>query len=44
MLNLMAANNQVIGTSETYTSAAGRDKGIESVKVNAPGAAMDDQS
>jgi uncharacterized protein YegP (UPF0339 family) len=26
----------VIGSSETYTSAQGRDNGIESVKRNAP--------
>ena len=36
MFNLRAANHQVIGTSETYESAAGRDNGIESVKNNAP--------
>lgn len=32
--NLKAANHQVIGTSQMYQSAAGRDKGIESVKAN----------
>ncbi|MEZ4404357.1 MAG: YegP family protein [Kofleriaceae bacterium] len=32
---LHAANKQVIGQSETYTSAAGRDKGIASVQRNA---------
>jgi uncharacterized protein YegP (UPF0339 family) len=30
--NLKAANHQVIGTSEIYSSAASRNKGIESVK------------
>jgi uncharacterized protein YegP (UPF0339 family) len=30
-----AANHQVIGTSEIYSSPASRDKGIESVKNNA---------
>ena len=30
--NLVAANGQVIGTSEMYSSAAARDKGIEAVK------------
>ncbi|WP_448833649.1 YegP family protein [Camelimonas sp. ID_303_24] len=36
MFNLKAANGQVIGTSESYESAASREKGIESVKKNAP--------
>jgi hypothetical protein len=36
--NLKAANGQVIGTSEMYETASGRDQGIESVKTNAPGA------
>lgn len=44
MFNLKAANHQIIGTSETYSSAAARDNGIESVKTNAPGASTDDQS
>lgn len=30
--NLRAGNNQVIGTSEMYDSASGRDNGIEAVK------------
>ena len=42
--NLRAANNQVIGTSEMYETAAGRDNGIESVKTNAPTATTDDQT
>ena len=42
--NLRAANNQVIGTSEMYETAAGRDNGIESVKTNAPTAVTDDQT
>lgn len=42
MFNLKAANHQVIGTSQSYTSAAGRDNGIESVKVNASGAKVED--
>lgn len=42
--NLKAGNGQVIGTSEMYESAAGRDKGIESVKRNAPEASTDDQT
>lgn len=31
---LKATNGQTIGMSEMYNSAAGRDKGIESVKLN----------
>ena len=42
--NLKAGNGQIIGSSEMYESAAGRDKGIESVKRNAPDATTDDQS
>lgn len=42
--NLKASNGQVIGTSEMYESAGGRDNGISSVKSNAPGAATDDES
>lgn len=38
--NLKATNGQVIGTSEMYESAASRDNGIESVKKNAPGASI----
>lgn len=34
--NLKATNGQVIGTSQMYASAAGRDAGIESVKANGP--------
>ncbi|MBY6068539.1 YegP family protein [Leisingera aquaemixtae] len=44
MFNLKAANGQVIGTSQSYASASGRDGGIESVKKNAPEAALDDQT
>jgi uncharacterized protein len=32
--NLKAANHQVIGTSQMYTTASGRDGGIQSVKTN----------
>ena len=39
---LKAVNRQIIGTSEMYTSAAARDKGIASVKNHAPGAAVVD--
>jgi hypothetical protein len=44
MFNLKATNSQVIGTSQMYASAASRDNGIESVKKNAPDAAVDDQT
>lgn len=40
MFNLKAANNQIIGTSESYETAAARDNGIESVKNNAPSAVI----
>ena len=42
IFNLKAGNNQVIGTSEPYESVAARDKGIESVKKNAPDAKVYD--
>ncbi len=42
--NLLAANGQVIGSSEMYESEASRDNGIESVKKNAPDAAVVDES
>ena len=32
--NLKAANHQIVGTSQMYTSTSGRDNGIESVKTN----------
>ncbi len=38
--NLLAANGQVIGTSEMYESVAARDNGIKSVKAHAPDAAL----
>lgn len=41
---LKATNGQVIGTSELYESEASRDKGIESVKNNAPEAPIEDQT
>jgi hypothetical protein len=40
MFNLKATNGQVVGTSQSYTSASGRDNGIESVMRNAPEAAV----
>lgn len=37
---LKAGNGEQIGRSEMYSSEAARDSGIESVKANAPGAAI----
>ncbi|MDQ0636888.1 uncharacterized protein YegP (UPF0339 family) [Pedobacter sp. W3I1] len=42
--NLKAANGEIIGTSQMYTIADARDGGIESVKVNAPHAAIVDET
>lgn len=42
--NLKAANGQVIGNSEQYSSDTARDAGIESVKNNGPTATTDDQT
>jgi len=39
---LKAANYEAIGTSEMYSSTAAREKGIESVKLNAPTAQVVD--
>ncbi len=42
--DLKATNGQVIATSEVYNSKESCMKGIESVKKNAPAAAVEDQS
>ena len=42
--DLLAGNHQVIGTSEVYSSKASCLNGIESVKKNAPIAAVEDQT
>jgi hypothetical protein len=42
MFNLKAANHQVIGTSQVYTTHESREGGIASVKTNAPKAPIDD--
>jgi uncharacterized protein YegP (UPF0339 family) len=42
--NLVAGNGQVIATSEAYESRESALKGIDSVKTNAPGAELDDQT
>ncbi len=44
MFNLRAANREVIGTSELYTTETGREGGIASVKRNAPDAPTHDQT
>lgn len=41
---LKAANHQVIGTSQSYQTASGRDNGIASVMKNAPDANVEDQT
>jgi uncharacterized protein YegP (UPF0339 family) len=38
---LKGGNDEVVGTSEMYSSKGARDGGIENVKVNAPGAAVE---
>jgi uncharacterized protein len=42
--NLVAGNGQVIATSEAYENRESALKGIESVKANAAGAKVDDQT
>jgi uncharacterized protein YegP (UPF0339 family) len=41
---LKAPNGEVIGTSEMYSSASSVEKGIASVKKNAPGVPVDDET
>lgn len=38
--SLLAANHQIIGTSQQYETADSRDKGIRSVMTNAPEATV----
>jgi uncharacterized protein YegP (UPF0339 family) len=42
--NLKANSNQVIGTSEMYTTSEARDNGIESVKQNGHTIEIEDQT
>ena len=42
--DLKAGNGEVIATSEVYTTEAACRNGIESVKKNAPAAAVEDQT
>ena len=44
MFNLKADNGQVIATSEVYTTSASCKNGIDSVRKNAPIAALEDQT
>ncbi|MGZ4166730.1 MAG: YegP family protein [Candidatus Limnocylindrales bacterium] len=41
---MKAGNGEIIATSETYTSKSAAMNGIESVKANASGATIDDQT
>ncbi len=41
---LAAGNNQIIGVSEVYSGRAAMEKGIESVRKNAPSANLEDQT
>ena len=41
---LKAANGEIIGRSEMYSSAQAMEKGTESVKANGPIASVDDQT
>ena len=41
--NLQAANGEIIATSELYETKASAQKGIESVRANAPRAELDDR-
>ncbi|MBM6399880.1 YegP family protein [Phycicoccus sonneratiae] len=44
MFNLKAGNGEIIATSERYTTKRAALDGIDSVKANAPGAPVDDQT
>jgi uncharacterized protein YegP (UPF0339 family) len=44
MFNLLAANSQVVATSEVYAKEASCRKGIASVQKNAPIAKLEDQT
>jgi len=42
--NLTSSNGQVIGTSQSYSSASGCSNGMKSVASCSPGASVDDQT
>lgn len=39
---LVAGNGEVVGVSEVYSTTHARDRGIESVKINAPAARLEE--
>jgi uncharacterized protein len=41
--NLHAGNGEIIATSQLYETKSSAEKGIESVRANAQGAALDDR-
>jgi len=41
--NLKATNGQIVGSSQMYESDNGMEKGIESVKNNAPNASVEEE-
>ena len=41
---LKAANHEIIGSSEAYSSEAAREKGIASVKANGPTTVIKDKT
>ena len=41
---LVASNGETLGRSETYTTQAARDTGIQSVKTNGPAAPVNDET
>lgn len=41
---LKAKNGEIIGRSESYSSTAATENGIQSVKANAPSAVIEDES
>ncbi len=41
---LKAGNGEIIAVSESYKTKSGAQNGIDSVKKNAPGALVDDQT
>ncbi|WP_095051423.1 YegP family protein [Pseudomonas sp. Irchel s3b2] len=42
--NLKAGNHEIIGSSESYSTDAARDKGIASVKANGPTTVIKDKT
>ena len=42
--SVLAPNQRIVGTSQLYTARASMENGIRSVRANAPGAQVDDES